>query len=180
MRTLLCFLFAMLLTGLQANAQQRFRNGDVFRLAVGGAPREYTQDFELEYTVDDGSVTIPMVGRMRAEGLTASALAGAIEKRLKDEKIFQNPSVVLNPVRQPSTVIVGGAVRNPGRHPWAAEMTLTQAIASASGPSEWAQDRVRLIRAGQSQEFSRKAIAKDRRTDPKVLPNDHIEVQGDF
>jgi polysaccharide export outer membrane protein len=180
MRSFLLICFGLLLTAFAANAQSAFRDGDTFRLAVGGAPREYTQDFELEYTVDAGSVTIPMIGRMRAVGLTPSALAGAIEKRLKDDKIFTNPSVVLNPVRNPSTVVVGGAVRNPGRHPWAPEMTLSQALAAASGPSDFASDKVKLIRAGQAQLFSRKALKKDPASDPKVQPNDYIEVQGDI
>jgi polysaccharide biosynthesis/export protein len=180
MRALLSLLIAIVTLAASANAQQRFRDGDMFRLAVGGAPREYTQEFELEYTIDDGSVTIPTIGRMRAAGLTPSALAGAIEKRLKEEKIFQNPSVVLNPVRTPSTIVVGGAVRNPNRHPYAAEMTLTQAIAAASGPSEWAQDAVKLIRGKQVEVYSRKKLKKDPATDPRVLPNDYIEVQGDI
>lgn len=180
MRAILFLLLAILAFGGTASAQTRFRDGDIFRLAVGGAPREYTQDFELEYTVDDGSVTIPMIGRLRAAGLTPSALAGAIEKRLKDDKIFTNPSVVLNPVRAQSTLTVGGAVRNPGRHPWSPEMTLTQALASASGPSEWAKDQVKLIRAGKAEVFSRKAIRSNPENDPKVLPNDYIELQGDI
>jgi polysaccharide export outer membrane protein len=163
-----------------ARAEQRFRDGDVFRLAVGGVAREFSSDFELEYTIDDGMVTIPMVGRMRAVGLSPSQLAAMIEKRLKDEKIFTNPSVVLNPMNPVRQVIVGGAVRNPGRHPWTAEMTLTQAIVSAAGTSDWAEDRVKLIRGGQAEVFSRKAIKKNPQTDPKVFPGDFIEVQGEF
>jgi len=179
-RSLICF--AALCLGLlgSAQAEQRFRDGDVFRLAVGGAPREFTQDFELEYTIDDGMVTIPMIGRMRAVGLSPSGLAAAIEKRLKDEKIFTNPTVVLNPTNPIRQVMVGGAVRQPGRHPWTAEMTLSQAIIAASGTSDWAEDRVKLIRGGQAEMFSRKAIKKNPQTDPKVFPGDTIEVQGDF
>lgn len=180
MRALLCFLLVILGLTSAATAQQRFRDGDTFRMAVGGAPRTYTQDFELEYTIDDGMVTIPIIGRIRAVGLTASGLAGAIEKRLKDDKIFTNPSVVLNPMVTQKTLVVGGAVRNSGRHPWAPEMTLTQAIAAASGPSEWAKDEVKLIRAGKAEVYSRKALKKDPSTDPRVFPNDYVELQGDF
>ena len=59
-------------------------------------------------------------------------------------------------------------------------MTLTQAIAAASGPSEWAQDQVKLIRAGKAEVYSRKALKKDPSGDPRVLPNDYVEVQGDI
>jgi polysaccharide export outer membrane protein len=178
MRALLCFLLVILGLTSAATAQQRFRDGDTFRLAVGGAPREYTQDFELEYTIDDGMVTIPLVGRIRAVGLTSSGLAGAIEKRLKEDKIFTNPSVVLNPVVTQKTIVVGGAVRNPNRTQWAPEMTLTQAIAAASGPSEWAQDQVKLIRAGKAEVYSRKALKKDPSSDPRVFPNDYYRSSG--
>ena len=180
MRTLFCLFLALFALAYPADAQQRLRDGDTFRMAVGGAPREFTQDFELEYTIDDGAVTIPVVGRVKAVGLSPSQLAATIEKRLKEEKIFTNPTVVLNPVQPQRTLVVGGAVRNPGRHPWVAEMTLSQAIAAASGTSEWAEDRVKLIRGGQGQTFSRKAIKKDPSSDPKIFPNDFIEVQGDF
>jgi hypothetical protein len=39
---------------------------------------------------------------------------------------------------------------------------------------------VRVVRGGKAQIFSRKKIAKEPATDPIVLPNDYIEVQGDF
>ena len=180
MRILLnCVIWIALASGL-VRADQVFRDGDVFRLAVGGAPREFTQDFELEYTVSDGMVTIPIIGRMRAAGLTPNSLATAIERRLKDGKIFTNPSVILNTQAVQKTLVVGGAVRSPGRHNWAVDMTLTQAIAAAAGPSEWADDRVKLIRGGRGEIFSRKAIRKAPDTDPKVFPGDFVEVQGEF
>jgi protein involved in polysaccharide export with SLBB domain len=180
MRTVFCLLSLLLLGFLPANADQVLRDGDVFRIAIGGAPREYTQDFELEYTINDGMVTIPMIGRMRAAGLSPNSLAGAIEKRLKDEKIFTNPSVILNPQNNARTLVIGGAVRNPGRQPWTNDMTLTQAVAAASGPSEWAEDKVKLIRGGRAEVYSRKAIKKQPDTDPKVFPGDFVEVQGEF
>jgi protein involved in polysaccharide export with SLBB domain len=180
MRSFLCSLIALLLAAAAAQAQQRIREGDVLRMAVGGAPREFTQDLELEYTVDDGTINVPMIGRVRAAGLTTSALSGAIEQRLKSEKIFTNPSVVINPMRQQSSVVIGGAVRAPQRVQWSQDMTLSQAVAAGGGPSEWAKDTIRLVRGGKAQIFSRKKIAKEPNTDPAVLPNDYIEVQGDF
>ena len=179
MRTTLLCLFTTAALVSVASAET-FRDGDVFRLAVGGAPREFTQDFELEYTIDGGMVTIPIIGRMRAQGLSASGLAAAIERRLRDEKIFVNPSVILNPVQKQSMIVVGGAVRASGRQQWSEGMTLTQAIASASGPSEWAEDKVKLIRGGRAEVYSRKAIKKNPETDPRVLPGDFVEVQGEF
>src|SRR5687767_12589412 len=106
MRNLLCFFLFIVLGAGVATADQVLRDGDVFRLAVGGAPREFTQDFELDYTVSDGMVTIPIIGRMRAAGLTPNSLATAIERRLKDEKIFTNPSVILNTQVVARTIVI--------------------------------------------------------------------------
>jgi protein involved in polysaccharide export with SLBB domain len=181
MRTLIIAisLLATLLTGLQADT--RLRDGDAFKMVIGGPPRAMTQEFEIEYVVDDGTVAVPMIpGRIRAAGLTSAQLAQVIEKRLREEKIFTNPSVLITPLRSTRTIIVGGAVRNPGPREWLAEMTLTQAIAAASGFAELADDKIKLIRGGKAVEYSRKVIRKDPASDPKVLPNDYIEVQGDL
>jgi polysaccharide export outer membrane protein len=180
MRSLLLCLTALFSALITSRADNRLADGDVFRMTLSGAPREFTQEFELEHTVDEGSVNIPNVGRVRVAGLSASQAAAAIEKRLRDEKIFTNPTVVINIATGQRFIIIGGPVRNPGRVQWAANMTLTMAIAAASGPGEYAEDKVRVKRGTQIQEFSRKAIKKDPSLDPKILPGDFIELQGEF
>jgi polysaccharide export outer membrane protein len=180
MRSIL-LLFTLLFGSLAvARADAKLGDGDLFRLSVSGAPKEYTAEFELDYTIDDGSITVPNVGRVRAAGLTPTQLAAFIEKRLKEEKIFTNPTVLINVAQVNRTIVVGGAVRSPGRHPWAANMTLTMAIATAGGPADFAQDKVKLVRDGKAQEYSRKALKKDTAGDPKILPNDYIEMAGEF
>ncbi len=177
---LLCWAFLLAtLTGVRADAT-KLSDGDAFQMSVSGAPREYTQEYDLNYTIDDGAISVPNVGRVKAVGLTASQLAANIEKELRDRKLFTSPTVVINVVQVNRFITMGGAVRNPGRHPWAANMTLSMAIATASGPADFAEDKVRLIRGGKVAEYSRKALKKDPSTDPKVLPQDYIEVTGEF
>jgi protein involved in polysaccharide export with SLBB domain len=108
-------------------------------------------------------------------------LATAIERRLKDEKIFTiaNVNITQNANQNQRTIIVGGAVRAPGRQPWFSDLTLTAAI-TAAGLSEWATDGIKLTRGNRALRFSRKAIKKDPSLDPKVLPGDVVEVEGDF
>jgi protein involved in polysaccharide export with SLBB domain len=180
MRHFLCSLFLLLGGFIASGAEQRFADGDIFRLAIGGPPRIYTSDFELDYTVDGGMVRIPILGPIRVLDMTQSQLAAEIEKRLKDGKIFTNPNVIINMQRAQQTIVVGGAVRNPQRHPWVAGMTLTQAIATASGPSDFAKDTVRVVRNGKATVFSRRAIRKDPTLDPKILVGDFVDVEGDF
>jgi polysaccharide biosynthesis/export protein len=180
MRSLLLCLTALCGALLTARADNRLGDGDIFRMSLSGAPREFTQEYDLEHTIDDGSVNIPNVGRIRIAGLTSSQAAAAIEKRLRELKIFTNPTVVINVMQNQRFIIVGGPVRQPGRAPWVPNMTLSMAIAAASGPGEYAEDKVRIKRGTQIQEFSRKAIRKDPSLDPKVLPGDFVELAGEL
>jgi polysaccharide export outer membrane protein len=175
---LLTFLFALLPC---AHADNVFRDGDVFEMRLSGPPEEFTREFSLVLTVDEGSVNLPLIGRVRAVGLSSTQLATFIERRLKDEKIFSiaNVNITLNQTQNQRMLIVGGAVRSPGRQPWVADLTLMGAISSAGGPNEWIKDYVKITRGGRFQKFSYKAIKKGTEPDPKVLPGDIIEVEGE-
>lgn len=176
--------FALLLGNFQLRAEQTVRNGDVFEFRLSGAAVEYLQEFvNLAVVVDNGSVNVPIIGRVNAQGMTTTQLSAAIEKKYREEKIFTNPIVALNPVQtavNQRSVIVGGAVRAPGQRPWSAELTLTAAIAMAGGADDFAKDTIKIIRDQKAFEYSRKKIAKDPTLDPKVLPNDMISIDGSF
>jgi protein involved in polysaccharide export with SLBB domain len=158
-----------------------FRDGDVFEMRLSGPPEEFTREFSLVLTVDEGSVNLPLVGRIRAVGLSSTQLASSIEKRLKDEKIFSiaNVNITLNQTQNQRMLIVGGAVRVPGRQPWVQDLTLMGAISSAGGVNEWVKDSVKIVRGGASQRFSLKAIKRGTAPDPRVQAGDIIEVEGD-
>jgi protein involved in polysaccharide export with SLBB domain len=180
MRSVLFSLALLLFAAAGVRADSKLTDGDMFQMSVSGAPKEFTQEYDLTYTVDDGAISVPNVGRVKATGMTASQLAANIEKELKDRKIFTNPTVVINVATVNRFITIGGAVRNPGRHPWSATMTLTVALATASGPADFADDKVRIVRNGKSVDFSRKALKKDPSQDPKILPNDYIELGGEY
>lgn len=178
--------YLFLLTFLSAllpcvHADSTFRDGDVFEMRLSGPPEEFTREFSLVLTVDEGSVNLPLIGRVRAAGLSSTQLAMFIEKRLKDEKIFTsaNVNITLNQAQNQRMLIVGGAVRSPGRQPWVADLTLMGAISSAGGVNEWVKDSIKIVRGGVSQRFSLKAIKKGTAPDVKVQPGDIIEVEGD-
>lgn len=156
-----------------------FRNGDVFEMRLSGPPEEFTREFNLVLTVDEESVNVPLIGRVRAAGLSSTQLAQSIEKRLKDEKIFTiaNVNITTNQNTNQRTIIVGGAVRAPGRQPWLTDLTLTGAMSAGGGPNEWAGDSVKIIRGGRATKYSRKALRKDPSLDPKIQPGDIIEVE---
>ncbi|MEO8350316.1 MAG: polysaccharide biosynthesis/export family protein [Chthoniobacteraceae bacterium] len=155
-----------------------FRLGDIFEMRLGGVPMEEAQSFAAAYTIGgDGTVNIPLIGQVRALGLTQSQLEREIEKRFIDEKFFRWPTVTINVPISTRYVTVGGDVRSPNRIGWSADMTLLGAITTCGGPNEYAGDRINLIRDGKVIPYSRKKLQRDPALDPKVAPGDRIEIR---
>lgn len=84
--------------------------------------------------LEDGTITVPLIGAVRAAGLTRGALADAIAARLKAGGFYVEPRVgieLLNVVANAVTVF--GQVGQPGVVPLDRPMTLAMAVASARG-----------------------------------------------
>jgi protein involved in polysaccharide export with SLBB domain len=182
-KTLLLAVFSTTLA-VSALAEATIRAGDTIQTRLTGVPSELAEDYRIETTVDDGMLSIPHISqRIKVTGLTSSQLAKVIEDRLKAEKIFTNPTMTVNVVQQ-RTVVVGGAVRGPGRQLWSPDMTLLGAISAAGGYNEFPKDEIRLFReenGGKTlKSFSRKRLARFPGEDPRLLPGDRIEVVGDL
>ncbi len=179
-RLLLSLLALILLATPRVFADNLFRNGDILEMRLSGPPEEFTREFSLVLTVDEGGVNLPLIGRVSAVGLSSTALASSIERRLKDAKIFTIANVNLTSASgEKRIVIVGGSVRSPGKQPWIQDLTLSGAISGAGGPSDFAKDSVKIVRAGRAQTFSRKAIKKNPSLDPRIEPGDIVDVDGD-
>lgn len=178
---LLCLISLLALAHPHVHADNVFRNGDTFEMRLSGPPEEFTREFNLVLTVDEGSVNVPLIGRIAAAGMSSTTLATSIERRLKDAKIFTqaNVNITQSSDRNARTMIVGGSVRAPGKQVWIQDLTLTGAISSAGGPTEFAKDTMKIIRGGRATLYSRKAIKKNPSLDPKVEPGDIIEQEGD-
>ena len=181
MKKIILSLLSLLLIALpRLQAQNTFRNGDVLEMRLSGPPEEFTREFNIVLTVDEGTVNLPLIGRVAAAGMSGSALAASIERRLKEAKIFTIANVNINSNSgKDRIIIVGGSVRSPGKQPWIQDLTLTGAISGAGGPSEFAKDTMKIVRGGKAQSYSRKAIKRNPGTDPRVEPGDIIEQEGD-
>jgi polysaccharide export outer membrane protein len=85
------------------------------------------------FTVDEsGHVALPLLGRVKAAGLTTDALQSEVIAELRDRKLFNAPSVVIEVfTRRP--VFVLGEVQKPGQYPYEPGMTVLSAVAIAGG-----------------------------------------------
>jgi len=91
---------------------------------------------ELDQTVrvsDDGSITLPLLGRLAVAGLTKGELEGLIA-RLLEERFVRDPQVTLFVKDYESRkVAVSGAVRSPATYEMLGDKTLLEMISLAGG-----------------------------------------------
>jgi polysaccharide biosynthesis/export protein len=101
---------------------------------VAGAP-EYQQGLRVS---GGGEVSIPTIGRVRAVGLTPTALEAEIGRRLVAAGILRAPKVSVQVAEYRSGVVaVIGSVERPGLYPVTRpRATLTDMIWNAGGPSK--------------------------------------------
>jgi protein involved in polysaccharide export with SLBB domain len=182
MRSLLLFLavVALLAPRVRAQTVATFRNGDVFEMRVSGVPLDDAQQFAQQYSVGpDGTVNVPLVGEIKAAGLTTPQLERALQNRLVAGKIFTQPTVIVSPVQGVRTVSVIGAVINPGRVTWNVDLTLMAAISERGGPNEFANRKsIRLVRESKViGVYNLNEIEKDPAKDQKLLPGDQVLVR---
>src|SRR4051812_30431257 len=172
-------LAALSLMTSRAHAQAVLRDGDVFEIVLSGMPVECANEFHLQYTVgDDGEVSIPLIGQIKAAGLSTTQFARNVERKLVSEKIFTRPTVVITPQAQSRFVTVGGGVRQSGAVPWSTDLTLSAALKRAGGASDFGNiSKTRLTREGKTAVYNLKRAAKgDQTQNPKLLPGDEVEV----
>jgi len=116
-------------------------SGDHVRVIVFGQ-----DNLSSVYSVDgSGSVAIPLIGPVRARGLTTNELAHVIAKDLR-KKYVKDPKVTVEvAIYRPFFIL--GEVKQPGQYPYVNAMTVEAAVAIAQGYTDRAKKRfVRLTR----------------------------------
>jgi polysaccharide biosynthesis/export protein len=90
-------------------------------------------DLSGKFTLEaDGTFTYPLIGRVKAGGLTLRVLETSLKKRLKDEGFFNNPQITIAVETYKSQrIFIIGEVRTPGAYPLSGDMNLVEAIARA-------------------------------------------------
>lgn len=139
---------------------------------------------DREITVDGaGRISLPIAGAIEAAGKSPEEVAALITERLRANYV-RNPQVSVN-VKEAlgQLVTVDGEVTQPGLYPVMGDMTLTRAIASARGLSEFAkQDDVVILRTVEGKRYAGvynlAAIRRGNYADPTVYAND-VVIVGD-
>ncbi len=129
--------------GVPANPYGTYRldSGDRVRVIVFGQ-----DNLSRVYSVDSsGSVSLPLIGPIRARGVTAFQLSTDIAAELR-RKYIRDPKVSVE-VETYRPFFILGEVTRPGQYPYVNAMTVEAAVAIAEGYTERAKKRmVRLTR----------------------------------
>jgi polysaccharide export outer membrane protein len=201
MRTVYSIAIATLVLGTVASAQTRAADTP----PTGARPTDQGVDVPTDYTIGpedvlgilfwrdaemsgdvtvrpDGMVTLPLLGDVRAVGLTPEALGRSVVEVA--EKLITDPSVTIV-VRQINSrkVFITGQVANPGAYPLTGPRTVMQLIALAGGLLEYADSNnimtLRTVNGRQiSYKFRYKDIAKGKALSQNIelQPGDTVVV----
>src|SRR3954469_5287256 len=107
-------------------------------------------DLGGKYTVEtDGTFSFPLIGRVKAAGLTLRNFETELKQKLADG-YFRNPQVTVAVEQYRSQrVFVMGEVRNPGAVALTGGMSLIEALARAGSTLPSASGEVAVVRAPQ-------------------------------
>jgi polysaccharide export outer membrane protein len=152
-------------------AQTDYRVGpqDVLNITVFGET-----ELSGKYTVEqDGTFTFPLVGRVKAGGVTLREFEQELKKKLADGQFLKNPqlSIAIETYRS-QRILVMGEVRAPGEYLLSSDMTLLAALARAGGTSPAASREALIVRA------SRQVRDKANNNDAEIIRIDLADLQA--
>jgi polysaccharide export outer membrane protein len=169
---------------------------------VGGAPVDKTfiigaedilqiwvlqqPNISSQYPVrPDGIISVPMVGDVKASGLTTEQLEASIAERLKANEIVNDPSVTVGVYQVRSRkYFISGEVNKTGEQFLVVPTRVSEALANAGGFRDFAKrTSIRIIRMmpdGKSKEFkyNDKEVSHGKKLEQNIFlePGDHIYV----
>ena len=102
--------------------------GDQVRIITFGEDN-LTGEFRVN---DSGNIALPLIGAVRAAGLTSGQLEAAVGTALRRGNLVRNPSVAVEVIAY-RPIYVMGEVNKPGQYPYQPGMTVVTAVAVAGG-----------------------------------------------
>ena len=120
--------------------------GDELEITVYGAP-----DLSGRSRVSaDGNISMPLIGYVRMAGLSSSEAEGAIEAKLRQDKVVNDPQVSVYVKEYSSSGIsVTGEVAKPGFYSALGPHRLFDVLQAAGGPTDKAANKVLISHRGQ-------------------------------
>lgn len=144
----------------------RLGAGDKVRVTVFGEP-SLTGEFQVSSA---GMLSLPLVGDLQASDLTVAEFQRSVEVALRNGYLLE-PRVSAEVLTYRPFFILG-EVGSPGTYPYAAGLTVLNAVATAGGFTYRANtNRVFIRRAGASAEESYALTSRTR-----VAPGDTIRI----
>jgi protein involved in polysaccharide export with SLBB domain len=124
---------------------------------------------------DDGTLSLPLIGRIQAAGKSPGQLQDEIQKDYVPEYFVRLTVTVTSPNR---TYTVGGEVNHPGPQIYMGVTTITTAIQSAGDLSQFANHKKIWLtrRDGTRIQVNYDKALRDSTQDPPVFPGDKILV----
>lgn len=124
------------------------------------------EDLSGKYPVDaDGTFTFPLIGRVKAGGLTLRELEAELKRLLKDG-FFKDPQLAVAVETYKSQKIhIVGEVRNPGTYALTGDMSLIEAVARAGSTMPTASGEALIVRAKAGRDTSRPLIPNGEEND---------------
>jgi polysaccharide biosynthesis/export protein len=120
---------------------------------------------ELNQTVrvsEDGSITLPLIGKVAIDGLTKEEVEKKLAALLLEQNFVKNARVtVFIKEYQSKRVALIGAVNKPGMYELVGRMTLLQLISQAAGLTEQASSELFVLREGKDGSQARIVIDLD-------------------
>lgn len=155
----------------------RLGPGDVFELRVFEE-----ESLSGEHRVaSDGTVRVPLIGRVTVEGLTPEEIADRVAIRLRDGFLRAPHVTVFVQEYNSKRVFVLGQVRKPGTFPFQDDMSIVQAITLAGGLTELSDADATVVTRDVDGEERRfivpvEAITRGERANFALRPGDIVYV----
>jgi len=126
----------------------------------------------------DGVITLPLLGDVRAVGLTTDQLRDILQKSASKILTDANVTVVVRQINS-RKVYVTGQVGMSGAYPLIGSRTVVQALAMAGGLTEYAKgDKILIVRGSMTFKFNYKEVldGKNLAQNIQLQPGDQVLV----
>jgi polysaccharide export outer membrane protein len=156
-------------------AGNKFGLDDLVIVTFSGLGND-TPPTHLERIKDDGTITLQLIGAVRAKDKTP----GQLQKEIRQLYVprFYKPNLNVTVAGEQRFFYVQGRVRAPNRYAYGGDLTVTKAVASAGDFDDFANRKeVALFRVdGTKYTINCVKVLNDPRLDRKVYPGDTVFV----